>query len=155
MAETKVQTQLPSDSQAAEFAIMVQSGLPAEQAILYFVQAESPDEVNAWAVRWQNSSAVNKATLKLMKKRWQDMSTQEKMDYALDLHYAQLSTMLLSHNYITASAMEKAKMDDARKSIEAKNAGLAGQQGGLEMFYADLRAGKIKLNAQKAAVVVQ
>ena len=147
-----IQTQLPSDEQAHEFAVMIQSGLPATQAILYFVTEENPEAIEKWASRWLNSRAVNAAVTALMKKPWQQMSMQERMDYALTMHYNQLATMLISYNYLTAGGAEKAKMDDARKAIEAKNAGLAGQQGGLEMFYADLRAGKIQLNSQRAAV---
>lgn len=148
----KIETQLPTDEQATEFAVMIQSGLPASHAILYFVEAATPDAVDAWSRRWLGSRAVNAAITKLMRKSWQAMTTQEQMDYSLDLHYRQLATMLMSHNYLEASAMEKSKMDDARKAMEAKNAGLAGAQGGLEMFYADLRAGKVVLNSQRAIV---
>lgn len=147
-----VVTQLPTDEQAHEFAVMLHSGLPAEHAIGYFVNADTPEEVSAWSRRWAGCKAVGKATTVLMKGRWQDKSPREKMDYALEVHYNQLSTTLLVHNYLVASSAEKAKMDDARKSIEAKLAGTAGQVGALEMFYSDLRAGKVKLNQDRVKV---
>lgn len=146
-----IQTQLPTDEQAWEFAVMLHSGLPAEHAILYFVEAETPDAVSAWSRRWAGCKAVGAATTKLMKGRWQDKSPTEKMDYALEIHYNQLATTLLVNNYLAASIPEKVKMDDARKAIEAKRAGTAGMQGGLEMFYADLRSGKITLASQRTA----
>lgn len=144
-----IETKLPTDEEAHEFAVMIQSGLPAAQAILYFIDANTPDVVQAWCQRWQSCRAVNLATTKLMKKKWQDMTPQEKMDYALELHYNQLALMLFATNYMEANAQDKVKMDDARKAIEAKLAGTAGQVGALEMFYSDLRQGKIKLNTDK------
>lgn len=147
MAEDRtVQTSLPDDTQAFEFAVMMNSGLPAVQAILYFVELTDPQECAAWAQRWQGCRAVNAAAAKLMGGRWQDKTTQEKMDYALEQHYNQLSTTLITYNYLEASAQEKAKMDDARKAIEAKQAGTAGQMVGIESFYADLKAGRVKIN---------
>lgn len=147
-----IQTQLPTDDQAVDFAAMIQSGLPAVQAILYFIHADTPDEVEAWARRWQGSRAVNAAITKLMKRPWQEMSDDEREEYSLKLHYNQLRATLMSLNYLTASLADKNRMDDARRAIEARRAGTAGMQGGLEMFYADLRAGKIKLNPQRAAL---
>lgn len=142
-------TRLPNDTEAHDFAVIVKSGLPPTFAILYFIPLEDPGEIEKWAQRWMNCRAVNNAMTKLMGKRWQDMTTQERMDYALELHYNQLSTVLFANNYVVAGDADKRKMDSARQAIEAKNAGLAGQQGGLEMFYADLRAGRVKLAGVK------
>jgi hypothetical protein len=144
-----IETRLPNDVEATDFATIIKSGLPPTHAILYFIPLENPEEVERWATRWMNCRAVNNAMTKLMGKRWQDMTTQERMDYSLELHYNQLSTTLFANNYLTATDVDKRKMDSARQAIEAKNAGLAGQQGGLEMFYADLRAGRVKLAGVK------
>lgn len=146
MADKVIQTTLPDDTQATEFAVMLHSGLPPQSAILYFVELDSPEAVAMWSQRWQNCRAVNIATAKLMGGRWQDKTVDEQMDYALTLHYRQLATTLITYNYLDASLPEKGKLDDARKAIEAKKAGTAGQQGALETFYADLKAGRIKLN---------
>jgi hypothetical protein len=143
------ETRLPNEVEAVDFATIVRSGLPPTYAILYFIPAEDPAEIERWASRWMRCKAVNSAMTKLQGKRWQDMTTQERMDTSLDLHYNQLSTTLYNNNYLTATDADKKKMDSARQAIEAKNAGLAGQQGGLEMFYSDLRAGRIKLAGMK------
>ena len=144
-----IETRLPNDVEATDFATIIKSGLPPTHAILYFIPLENPEDIERWATRWMNCRAVNNAMTKLMGKRWQDMTTQERMDYSLELHYNQLSTTLFANNYLTATDVDKRKMDSARQAIEAKNAGLAGQQGGLEMFYADLRAGRVKLAGVK------
>ncbi len=141
---------LPNDEEAHGFAVIIKAGLPPTHAILYFLPIENADEIERMAHRWMNCRAVNTAMTKLMGKRWQDMTTQERMDYSLELHYNQLATTLFANNYLTARGADKGKMDSARQAIEAKNAGLAGQQGGLEMFYADLRAGRVKLAGVKA-----
>lgn len=149
MAEDTSTTRLPNDVEAVDFATIVRSGLPPTHAILYFIPLEDPGEIEKWSHRWMGCRAVNNAMNKLQGKKWQDMTTQERMDIALDLHYNQLSTTLYANNYIIASETDKKKMDSARQAIEAKNAGLAGQQGGLEMFYADLRAGRVKIAGMK------
>lgn len=146
-----ITTQLPTDEQAHEFAVMILSGLPASHAILYFIEEESAEAVAAWAQRWIGSRAVGKAFTALRKMRWQDMTVQQRMDAALERHYNQLSYFMDAHNYVEANAFEKSKLDDARKAIEAKNAGTAGAVGALETFYADLRSGRVKLNTSRVS----
>lgn len=146
-----ITTQLPTDEQAHEFAVMILSGLPASHAILYFINEESAEAIGAWAQRWIGSRAVSKAFTALRKIRWQDASMQQRMDMALERHYNQLAYLLDAHNYVEASAAEKSKLDDARKAIEAKNAGTAGAVGALETFYQDLRAGRVKLNTSRVS----
>src|SRR6185295_10614047 len=95
-----IETKLPTDEEAHEFAVMIQSGLPAAQAILYFIDANTPDVVQAWCQRWQGCRAVNIATAKLMGKKWQEMTPEQKMRYSLEIHYNQLSLQLYSTNYL-------------------------------------------------------
>jgi hypothetical protein len=136
---------LPTDNEATQFAVMLQSGLPAGQAILYFTDSDDPGYVSSLSQRWVRSRAVGLALRQLMKKSWQEMTTEERMRYALDLHYNQLATLLFSQNYIEANPQDKIKMDEARKSLESKLAGTAGKMNALENFYSDLREGKIRL----------
>lgn len=73
------------------------------------------------------------------------MSLDEKIDTALNQHYAAQAYLLLSVNYVTANPTEKAKLDSARQSLESKKAGTAGQMSALDRFFADVKAGTIKL----------
>jgi len=135
----------PTESQALQFAIMLTSGLPASEAILYFLDSEDPAEIGLVLSKWQRSRQVKKAMLSLMVKPWHEMTLDERMHYALDLHYSSLAHFLFSHNYAEIGAVDKAKADTARQAIEAKLAGMAGKTDALSRFFDDIKAGTIKL----------
>lgn len=136
----------PTDEQALQFAIMLQAGLPAKEAILYFYEEENDPVFIATALaKWTRSRAVKRAQLKLMRKPWQEMTTDERMHYALDQHYSSLAYVLFSANYLEASQSDKAKLDTARSAIEAKLAGTAGKVDSLTRFFDDVSSGKVKL----------
>lgn len=137
---------LPDDDTALQFAIMVQAGLPAIEAIAYFVETENPQELGLALDCWQKSPKVRAATLKLMGKAWHLMTTDERMKLGLDLLYSQYAYLLYSRNYLEAGDKERAKMDEARKAIEAKLAGQAGRGDQLSQFFEDVRTGRVKLN---------
>lgn len=141
-------TAQPDDATATQFAIMLQAGLPASEAILYFMAIDEPKELLAEVKRWQRSPKVRNALLKLMKTPWQKMNTDERMRHALDLHYSQLAYVLYSQNYLEAGTGEKAKADTARTAIEAKLAGTAGKLSAMDQFYDDLNSGRLKLGPQ-------
>lgn len=142
---TPSQIDLPTDEQAHQFAVILQAGLPASQAILYFVETVDPATAQAATQVWTRSRAVRKATQALMGKTWQAMTLDERMHHALSLHYSQLATLLFTNNYIEATAPEKTKMDTARTALEAKVAGTAGQMNAMEQFFADVKSGAVKL----------
>jgi hypothetical protein len=75
---------------------------------------------------------------------WQEMSLQERIQYAIDKHYAEMAYFLYSRNYADLQGAEKAKADTCRMTLEAKLAGMAGKLDALSQFYADLASGKIK-----------
>ena len=135
----------PTEDQARSFAIMLQAGLPAGEAMLYFTDSQDPAEIHALTDKWLRSRLVKQATLALMKKSWQDMNLDEKIKYALDLHYAQLAYFLYSNHYAEVEQQGKAKLDTARTALETKLAGRAGQGNELERFFADVRSGAVKL----------
>ena len=143
----------PSDSQALQFVIMLQAGLPAEEAIGYFTESADPKERLALLASWRSSRAVRRAQLTLMGKSWQDMALDERIRYALDQHYSALAYLLFSTNYIEAAAPEKAKIDTARTALEMKLAGMAGKGDALSRFFDDLQAGRITL--QSAPIPMQ
>jgi hypothetical protein len=136
----------PSEEQAMQFAIMLQAGLPASEAIIYFADTQDPAELAMVLKVWTQSTAVKRAMAKLMRKPWQELTLVERMETALDQHYNSLAYLLFSVNYIEATATDKQKLDTARQALEQKLAGTAGKASPLDQFFADLNAGKLKLN---------
>jgi hypothetical protein len=136
---------MPTKDQAFQFAIMLQAGLPASEAILYFVQPEDPQELAIILRKWIHSAAVKEATSQLLGKSWVNMTLEEKIKTATDNHYAQLAYFLFSHNYSDLGTVDKAKADTARTALEAKMAGVAGKTDALSQFFDDINSGKIKL----------
>lgn len=135
----------PDDKQASQFAVMLDAGLTATQAILYFIESEDPGYLASIAARWERSRAVKQAIKSLMGKDWHEMSTSERIAAALDRTYNQMAAMLISVHYAEANPQEKQKLDEARKSLEAKVAGTAGKADPFQQFMADLNSGKLKL----------
>lgn len=135
----------PTDEQALQFALMLQAGLPASEAILYFVETSDPAEMAMILRNWSKSAAVKRAMAKLMSKPWAEMSLAERMNAALDQHYNSLAYLLYSVNYIEASSSDKGKLDTARGALESKLAGTAGKESPLDRFFSDLNSGKLKL----------
>ena len=133
---------VPTKEQALQFCIMLQAGLPAEQAILYFTSTDNPAEINAMLLRWQRSAAVGAAQVQLLGKAWQDMTLEEQIQTGLKQQYAAQAYLCFSVNYITATDREKAKIDTAMKSLEAKVAGTSGKGDPLAEFFSDIKAGK-------------
>jgi hypothetical protein len=136
---------MPTKEQAEQFALMLNAGLPAEEAILYFTDSEDPAEVGEMLANWLRSKALKAATLKLQSKPWTEMSLEEKLHTSIDLHYAGLAYFLFTHNYGSLGPADKAKADTARGAIEAKLAGTAGKTDVLSQFISDLNSGKRKL----------
>lgn len=136
---------MPTDDQALQFAVMLQAGLPASEAIRYFTESDDPAELRTMTDRWSRSRAVARALTKLMKKPWQDMSLDERCRNALDLHYSQLAYLLRSSHYGEVGQADKAKLDTARQAIESKLAGMAGKTDALSRFFDDINTGRLKL----------
>lgn len=136
---------LPSEDEAVAFCIMLQAGLPADQAILYFTDSTDPGEIAALLQRWSRSRAVKKAQHNLLGKSWQDMTLEERIDTGLSYHYNSLAYLLFSSSYISVGPADKAKLDSARIALEAKKAGTAGQGDALSRFMDDLRTGRVKV----------
>jgi hypothetical protein len=82
------------------------------------------------------------------------MTTEERMRYAIDIHYSQLATYLVSHNYADLAPADKQKADSARQAIEAKLAGMAGKGDALSRFLEDLQSGKVHLHTPMKIPVV-
>lgn len=141
---------MPDKDQALAFAIMLQAGLPAKDAILYFATSEDPSEQAYMLQDWQRSASVKRAMLSLMGKAWQDMTLEEKRDHALNLHHAQLAYFLFSHHYEDLASADKQKADTARQVLEAHRAGTLGKEDALTKFFSDINSGKVKLTPSVA-----
>jgi hypothetical protein len=139
---------MPTEDQAFQFAVMLQAGLPASQAILYFVQSEDPGEIAHTLAKWLKSRAVRTAQTKLTGRAWQEMTLDERCRAALDQHYSGMAWLLFSQHYSEASSLDKGKLDSARMALEAKLAGTAGKQDALSQFFSDINTGKLKLKAE-------
>lgn len=136
---------LPTADEAQQFAVMLTAGMPPEEAILYFF--DEKDNALAAIDRWMKAKTVRSAITQLQGgKTWQTMSLDERIQFALEKHYTELSYYLFSRNYVTLQGADKAKADTARTTLEVKQAGLAGKTEPLAMFWADVKSGKVKLN---------
>jgi hypothetical protein len=135
----------PDKDSALQFAIMLRSGLPARDAIVYFADTDDPSTLAQQLSVWIRSKHVREALAKLQGKPWQSMSLKEQMNAALDQHYAGLAYFLFSSNYADLGPTDKAKADTARQAVEAKLAGTAGKMSALDEFFNDFKSGKLKL----------
>lgn len=133
---------MPTDEQALQFCMMMRAGLPATDAIRYFIETDDPGLLAVALKKWRRAPAVNKAWTKLQGKDWMDMSLEEQLKAGLDMTYRGMAFVLYNTNYAEATSTEKAKLDTARLAIEAKLAGTAGSQDPMSRFLADLQAGK-------------
>lgn len=137
---------MPTKEEAWQFALMTQAGMPALAALQYFLAADTPPgDVALILKQWANSTTYRAALLKLQGKTWQEMTLDERIQTAIDLHYNQLAYILYSRNYAELVGAERQKADICRAALEAKIAGTSGKMGPLEQFWADIRSGKVKL----------
>lgn len=136
---------MPNKEQAEQFALMLQAGMTAGEAIRYFFPEEA--QALAQAERWSKSAEVARAIVKFQGKSWQAMAADERIQTAMDLHYNQLAWFLYSRNYAELSGPERQKADICRQALEAKLAGTAGKLDPLSRFWDDVRSGRVKLNA--------
>ena len=134
-----------TEQTASEFALMLMAGLPAKEAIGYFVDSDDPAVVASTLKTWMRSRLLRAAMLALEGKPWHRLSDDERWRNALSQHYNQLATLLRGNHYADADGGLKAKMDAARVALEAKLAGQAGRGDALSQFLSDISSGKVKL----------
>jgi murein L,D-transpeptidase YcbB/YkuD len=136
----------PDRETAMQFAIMVTSGMPPDEALPYFYPADTPaDELRRELKLWLKAPSIQAAVRAVQGKDWQGMSLDEKVRYAIEKHYAELAYFLYSRNYITLSQSDQRKADTARQVLEAKLAGMSGKMDALSQWFEDVRAGRVKL----------
>jgi hypothetical protein len=130
----------PSKEEALQFAIMLQAGLPASDAIRYFTDSQDPKELALLLDKWLHSKAVASAQVTLLGKAWQEMTLDEQCKAGLDYAYAGMAYCLFSRNYSEMGTTDQAKYNAARIALESKIAGMAGKGDPLSQFLADFVA---------------
>lgn len=127
-------TAMPSKEQALQFAIMLQAGLPASDAIRFFVESEDPRELAEVMGRWLRSKALADAQVTLLGKSWQEMTLDEQVKTSLDYSHAGMAYFLFSRNYSEMGQSDQAKYNAARAALEARQAGTLGKSDPLSRF---------------------
>lgn len=143
----------PTADQARAFAIMLQAGVPASDAIRYFTDSAEPTELALMLRDWTSSRAVASATRAIEGSAWEDLSLEQKCTRARDMHYAGLAYYLYRTHYAEVGPTDQAKLDKARAAVDAFLAGRAGNSDPLSEFFNDLMAGKLKANAPSQQVL--
>ncbi len=139
---------------AWQLALMLASGVPANEAIVYFLGADSDlRERQLVLQQWFKSSKLQAAIRRLNGADWHEMPLQERLQKAIDKHYSELAYFLYSHNYSEVDGINKTKSDTARTVLEAKLAGLAGQRDPLMAWIEDLKAKKAAEERAKSTPV--
>ncbi len=141
---------MPTKETAMQFALMMDAGMPAVEAIRYFappdtLQGDMPD----LARRWQSDPLVDQAVLTIQGKEWQEMTPMEKIQFAIDKHYTEMAYFLYSRNYVELVSSDQMKADICRKTLEAKLAGTSGALSGLDQFFSDVTTGKVSIPSLK------
>jgi len=144
---------MPSKAEALQFALMLKSGMPAGEAIVYFLaegQEWNATEVDGLCRSWMRSEAVKAAVEATMGRPWQDMTPEEQIKFAVDKHYCEMAYYLYSRNYVELEGAAKLKADTCRVALEAKMAGMAGKMDPLTRFWDDIRSGRVRIPGQPA-----
>lgn len=135
---------LPTRDEAEAFAVMLSAGVPPAEGIIYFF--DEKDAAFAALDRWMTAPAVRAAITELQGKAWQKLTPDERIQVALNKHYAELAYFLYSRNYVDLQGADKTKADTCRITLETKQAGLAGKMEPLAQFWDDIKTGRVKLN---------
>lgn len=139
----------PNAEQAYQFAQMVLAGLPAPDAVRYFLPEDAVvDSLNLTQLgqRWQAHRDVAAAMVRLQKGDWVSLSGAERIKLALDKHYNEMAYFLYTHNFAEITHPQlQAKSTACRMALEAKVAGTAGKMNELTRFWDDLATGKASL----------
>ncbi len=129
---------LPTTEQAKQFALMLATGVPATDALRYFLPEDvHEDVVKELAPRWLRCAAVRDAQVVLNGAEWSVLSPQARIEKALEKHYSEMAYFLFTTNYGDLDGAKKSKADSCRNALEAKLAGMQGQMNELARFYMD------------------
>lgn len=131
-----------TQTEADQFALMLLSGAPVGDAICYFLDPLTPDELRIEAAdQWPNQPEVLEALQRYTGgEAWHRMDDAQRLEVAIKKHYNEMAYFLWTVNYVEAAGNDKLKADTCRTALEAKLAGLAGSESPLSRFYHDMLA---------------
>lgn len=136
----------PTKDEALQLALMLKSGMPSGDAIRYFFEADCPpDRLLFEHERWMRSDQLQSALKQVNGKPWQDLSLEERIQFAIDKHYSEMAYFLYANNYAELVGADKLKADTCRQALEAKLAGQSGKMSALSLFWDDVKQGRVKL----------
>lgn len=126
-----------NEFEAQQFALLQLSGVPAYEAVGFFLPSAATEEAREKAaLDLPRQPEVAKAMQRLSGgKPWQELRSEERINLAIEKHYAEMAYFLWTHNYAELSGPDKMKADTCRQALEAKLAGTAGKGNALDRFY--------------------
>jgi len=129
-------------AEADQFALMLLAGAPVTDAVRYFLDPLTPEELLAEAAeRWPQQAEVLDALQRYTGGEvWHKMTDQQRLETAVKKHYNEMAYFLWTVNYVECAGNDKLKADTCRQALEIKLAGLAGQDSPLSRFYHEMLA---------------
>jgi hypothetical protein len=130
------------EAEADQFALMLLAGAPVTDAVRYFLDPLTPEELLAEAAeRWPQQAEVLDALQRYTGgETWHKMTDQQRLETAVKKHYNEMAYFLWTVNYVECTGNDKLKADTCRQALEVKLAGLAGQDSPLSRFYHEMLA---------------
>lgn len=131
-----------NEFEAQQLALLILSGVPPIDAVAPFISSEAGEgALEKAAVELPRQQLVLKAIQDLSGGvPWQKLRPEERLQIALDKHYAEMAYFMWTHNYTDLSGVDKVKADTCRAALEAKLAGTAGKGSILDRFYEEVIA---------------
>ena len=109
---------------ADAFIKIVNAGIPALTAVAYCASDVPYERHPIVLAAWLNDPLLLKSAADFNGGEWQDLAPDDRLDIALDKHFAELAYYLWSHNYASAEGVELTKAIEARKAIVEKLKGV-------------------------------
>lgn len=119
---------------------MMLAGVPTGEICGCFLPPGADADSLSMAVEsWPRSSGVLRELQHLMGgKPWQELEPGERLQIAIEKHYAEMAYFLWTHNYSDLQGGDKQKADTCRQALEQRLAGTSGQTNTLDRFYKEM-----------------
>ena len=108
---------------AAELSAFLHAGMSASEALLYLLPGVDPDTLARTAIRWSRHPLVLEAVSSLNGGAWHRLEDDTRIGIALRKHRIECAHFLMTHPLAEAGGVELAKIEMARKVLEAFTAG--------------------------------
>ena len=108
---------------AAEVAAFLHAGMSMSEALVYIVSGIDQDTAERTAIRWSRHPLVLEAVSTLNGGAWQHLEDETRIGLALRKHRIECARFLMTHPLAEAGGVELAKIEMARKVLEAFTAG--------------------------------